>query len=287
MHCEICGNDGPTQYVEFQQNIGIFFTRYTAKVQKNLCRICIGRCFRSYTLTTLFLGWWGLISLCVTPAFLLSNTVMYFGARHLPEPSLSSMNTPIGSALPSVASGSFKFKIIYGTILVAILLSLLASSHVDFMERYAPAINAKLHSGEISNESDSEYAAAKIGKDILALEAPLKSTKWPDMRSEMLSRKPYLMDLNAQNERFQRRIPVERSAGLGSHDVCEQLALDEFGPALNAYAVAANNLFSATKNTSVLTSTNAAAMESLADKNENALKQLRAYFTDSDKHGCK
>jgi hypothetical protein len=64
--------------------------RQWKKIDGDLCRPCIRKYFRSYTLTTLFLGWWGLISVVVTPFILINNVYQYFHTSGLPEPELTS-----------------------------------------------------------------------------------------------------------------------------------------------------------------------------------------------------
>jgi hypothetical protein len=78
--CQSCGAQQPTQRVEFRQNIGLLIMRLTRKVAGQLCPDCIEKHFWSTTLVTLFAGWWGLISLFVTPVFLLLNLASYVGA---------------------------------------------------------------------------------------------------------------------------------------------------------------------------------------------------------------
>jgi hypothetical protein len=65
--CWSCGLQAPTKWVIFYQNIGLLVTRQPAQVSGHMCRRCIRAYFKSYTLTTLFLGWWGVISFWVTP----------------------------------------------------------------------------------------------------------------------------------------------------------------------------------------------------------------------------
>jgi len=249
--CKTCGAQAPTKYVEFYQNIGLVVTRQWAKVDGNLCRRCIGGYFRSFTLTTLFLGWWGVISLFITPLILLNNVTRYLLSLRLPEPSLAAMDTPLSSTglTPSVGTHSRRFKLIYGAIVCAGVLVFIAYKSVDFMEKHAPRLNAAMHNAEISDESDGEYAGLQIGKDIEVLSAPYKGNDWATIRSEVLSREPYLSDLKRQNERCQQRTGVEKNANLGNTDVCEQIALDEFVPALNSYTNALDSEFSLMKGT--------------------------------------
>ena len=47
------------------------------------CQKCANKYFREYTLTTLVLGWWGIISVFATPIVLLIDVVSYLRARSL------------------------------------------------------------------------------------------------------------------------------------------------------------------------------------------------------------
>jgi hypothetical protein len=244
------------------------------------------RYFSSYSLTTLFLGWWGVISFVVTPFILLNNIFQYLSASQLPDPGIGAMNTPSPLASPSVSSGSFKFKIIYGTVVWAVVMITLAYMNVGFMEKHAPAINARLHGGEISDETDYEYAGTKIWKDVAALDADLKSKDWDALRSEILARESYLSDLNAQNDRLQPALAKERSENRGANNVCEQLALDEMSPALDAYTKAQNKLFVFVKATAQITKENQAQLQQLSTQEDSAFGQLNRFITDSHKQGC-
>ena len=85
--CQYCGLDAPTKYVEFYQNIGAFVRRFHKSVKGNLCKRCINEVFWRFTLIDLVAGWWGVISFCVTPFYILNNVgryVMSFGLKSVP-----------------------------------------------------------------------------------------------------------------------------------------------------------------------------------------------------------
>jgi hypothetical protein len=84
--CDCCGKIAPVQFVTFNQNIGMLFTRRHDWVEGSLCRDCIEREFWKMTGITLLLGWWGLLSLLVTPDFLLGNVTSYLESRGLERP---------------------------------------------------------------------------------------------------------------------------------------------------------------------------------------------------------
>lgn len=286
MSCESCGTEGPTQYVTFRQNIGLLVMRLTSKIEGELCRPCMVRCFRSYSLTTFFVGWWGVISFFMTPLILFGNLREYFSARKLAEPGLAVCNVALGGTPRRVASGPFALKLIVGIVGWTFALGALASHEVDLTEKYAPALNARLHGGEITDEDDAVYSFSKVVNDISSLEAGFKSHAWEGFRTELLAREPYLTDLNQQNGRLQRKMSEERTANVGSNDSCERWALDELGPALNQYTDAQNALFAFAKSTSQLADDNRTAINAVSGREEEALARLRQVFSDDAHKTC-
>ena len=73
MSCEACGARTHTKYVEFYQNIGMLVLRTSKNVKGELCKPCINRYFWEFTLITAVVGWWGMISMVLTPIFLANN----------------------------------------------------------------------------------------------------------------------------------------------------------------------------------------------------------------------
>jgi hypothetical protein len=86
MICQGCGIEAPTKYVSFYQNIGALVMRFHRSIKGNLCKRCINKYFWEYTLITLGLGWWGMISFFLTPFFVINNVVRYLGALGLEAP---------------------------------------------------------------------------------------------------------------------------------------------------------------------------------------------------------
>lgn len=84
MFCQCCGIEAPTKKTAFYQNIGALVMRFSQSVEGNLCKDCIHKNFWKMTMTTLFLGWWGMISCIVTPFFLLNNIGRYLIALPMP-----------------------------------------------------------------------------------------------------------------------------------------------------------------------------------------------------------
>lgn len=77
MICQDCGVEAETKHVSFYQNIGALVVRFPKTIDGNLCKSCIHKHFWQMQMTTLVLGWWGTISLIVTPFFLLNNFGRY------------------------------------------------------------------------------------------------------------------------------------------------------------------------------------------------------------------
>lgn len=71
--CQICGSLAATKQVEFNQNIGYLLARSYSSIKGRLCKNCINKEFKRKTLITLFFGWWGTISLLITPIYLIGN----------------------------------------------------------------------------------------------------------------------------------------------------------------------------------------------------------------------
>jgi hypothetical protein len=79
MRCDACGDTCPTKHVTFYQNIGMVIMRSSKTVEGDLCKACIDRVFWRFTMVTLVFGWWGMISLVVTPLFLINNIARFLG----------------------------------------------------------------------------------------------------------------------------------------------------------------------------------------------------------------
>ncbi len=77
MICHVCGVEAPTKHVSFYQNIGALVMRFSQSLDADVCKSCLHEHFWKMTGTTLILGWWGAISLIVTPFFLLNNIIRY------------------------------------------------------------------------------------------------------------------------------------------------------------------------------------------------------------------
>jgi hypothetical protein len=102
--CEVCGTQAPVKHVKLYQHIGLLIIRLSKSIKGNLCKGCINKYFWEFTLVTLLLGWWGVISFIVTPIIILNNVIHYIGslglarthsAINLNEPKTTSHQTEV------------------------------------------------------------------------------------------------------------------------------------------------------------------------------------------------
>ena len=78
--CQICGAMRQTTLVTFEHNIGMLVARQTRRLQCVMCKTCLGKKYWEFQGKGLLLGPWGVISLIVTPIYLVTNTVNYVSA---------------------------------------------------------------------------------------------------------------------------------------------------------------------------------------------------------------
>ena len=78
--CQLCGVVRQTSRVSFTRNIGMLVARREKKITANMCKTCLKKNFWEYTAKNLLFGPWGVISLLVTPIYLVTNTVSYLSA---------------------------------------------------------------------------------------------------------------------------------------------------------------------------------------------------------------
>jgi len=77
VRCEGCGRETHLEFAEFHQNIGLVYLRIHKQRAGEFCINCTKKYFWEMTLTSLFLGWWGVISFFVTPYFIIKNIINY------------------------------------------------------------------------------------------------------------------------------------------------------------------------------------------------------------------
>jgi hypothetical protein len=75
--CDHCNKNTNVQFCHFSSNMSFFFSRHERKYYGYLCPICMTNIFLNYTITTLFLTWWGIVGMFLGPAFIISNISEY------------------------------------------------------------------------------------------------------------------------------------------------------------------------------------------------------------------
>jgi hypothetical protein len=75
--CQVCRGPGPVAHAVFRQNVGALFARFEKRIEGNMCKSCLSQKFWPFTLTTLAVGWLGMISLVIAPIYILMNIVEY------------------------------------------------------------------------------------------------------------------------------------------------------------------------------------------------------------------
>jgi hypothetical protein len=78
--CQICGVVRQTSQVTFNRNIGMLVARQTKRINATMCKTCLTKNFWDFTSKNLLLGPWGMVSLIITPIYLVTNTVSYVSA---------------------------------------------------------------------------------------------------------------------------------------------------------------------------------------------------------------
>lgn len=76
-YCQFCFGYGRTVHVTFQKNIGMIFARSYQKIEGNFCGECVESHFWSFTMKTAIFGWWGVISMIVSPFIIILNIINY------------------------------------------------------------------------------------------------------------------------------------------------------------------------------------------------------------------
>lgn len=78
--CQLCGMIRQTIRVTFARNIGMLVVHREKKITANMCKTCLRKNFWEYTGKNLVFGPWGVVSLLLTPIYLVTNTVSYISA---------------------------------------------------------------------------------------------------------------------------------------------------------------------------------------------------------------
>lgn len=85
--CEVCGA-APTALVTVRGHQGMVVLMRSLRRDGTFCRTCGLAVFRQMQTDTLWQGWWGPLSLVITPVILLMNLGTLSAIRRLPQPSM-------------------------------------------------------------------------------------------------------------------------------------------------------------------------------------------------------
>jgi hypothetical protein len=149
MSCQVCRAEAATRYVEFYSNIGILFRRVERSIKGHLCKSCIASYFWEFTLTSLFLGWWGVISLLVNPFFILNNVFRFLGCLFMPGAPGGAATAPSGSLQSYLETIRTRLNAGVGLLQVSQEISEASGYHIEDVYPYVMAVsrdNIRRHS---------------------------------------------------------------------------------------------------------------------------------------------
>lgn len=93
-YCQSCGLPAEVKYVEFYETIGLIFGRLSRNAKGDFCKPCINHYFWNFTGRTFLLGWWGMVSLILTPFILLNNIFRFLSSLGMMKPRSSRTPNP-------------------------------------------------------------------------------------------------------------------------------------------------------------------------------------------------
>lgn len=73
--CSYCGRVVATRFMSFSKHFGMIIMMRTEDTSGHFCWRCMQVLYVENTLITLIAGWWGVISLLMTPMLVLTNTI--------------------------------------------------------------------------------------------------------------------------------------------------------------------------------------------------------------------
>lgn len=97
--CQICGA-APATPVTVRGHQGMVVIMRFLKREGVFCRTCALASFRDMQTDTMVLGWWGPLSVLITPVTLLSNLGALSGIRRIPEPVAPGFRPPLDPGKP-------------------------------------------------------------------------------------------------------------------------------------------------------------------------------------------
>ncbi|MDX6477123.1 MAG: hypothetical protein QOH95_2634 [Gaiellaceae bacterium] len=83
--CAFCGSE-PAKVVSIRRHVGMLILQTFVKVRQPVCRSCGLKLLKSFTLKTLWQGWWGYISFFFNWFVLVANLAAFLQLRGLGQP---------------------------------------------------------------------------------------------------------------------------------------------------------------------------------------------------------
>ena len=74
-YCNVCQRPRRVKYLILKQNISLFLSRWERSFSGHICFPCAVKTAIPYTLTTMFLTWFGMIGALLGPAYITNNLV--------------------------------------------------------------------------------------------------------------------------------------------------------------------------------------------------------------------
>lgn len=127
--CEACGVVGPTKHVNIMYNVGALVVRFHKTMNGQLCKRCISDYFWKYSLTTMFFGWWGVISFVVSLITLPVNTYYWLSSLGMSQPTDAEYAHAPGNANRGIAGWKLAAIVLgstFGLFVLLVVIGLLA-----------------------------------------------------------------------------------------------------------------------------------------------------------------
>lgn len=127
--CEACGVLGPTKHVNITYNVGALVVRFHKTKSGQLCKRCISDTFWRYSLTTMFFGWWGVISFVVSLVTLPMNAYYWLSSLGMSQPTDAEYAHAPGNAQRGMAGwmlAAIVFGSTFGLFVLLVIIGLLA-----------------------------------------------------------------------------------------------------------------------------------------------------------------
>ncbi|CAL2070911.1 conserved protein of unknown function [Streptomyces murinus] len=123
--CQLCGA-GPAAQVTVRGHQGMLIIMRSLRRRGTMCRPCALATFREMQANTMVQGWWGPMSVVITPITLLINLGALSTIRRIPEPVVAGHRPPLnpGKSVfkrPQGILGLVPLCVVVGVVLLAVV----------------------------------------------------------------------------------------------------------------------------------------------------------------------